>query len=292
MSTATHARQAERQLERDYDRLKPETLASLSAKLRARGLRVADADLDGYYNQAWHALYQQAAAGTEIDNPGGFLVLVGFRRAIDDLRTVRDAVPVDVDHVAAYDSDLAGHLDDQRMLREFTEALREELGERERVAATLCYLHGYTRPEAAGLMGLNERRMQKVMDAVSKAIGRITRQIQAGERCDARASQNKAYALGLLDPDGERYLLTRAHLDDCATLPVRRAGLAWAGEHLAAPVASLGRPRRRGRRRRGGHAELLLELELEYEYERGHERAWWRRWRWPGWSRSPRSRSR
>lgn len=216
MSATARARQAERRLELDYERLKPETLASLSAKLRARNLRVPDADLDGYYNQAWHALYQQVAAGTEIANPGGFLVQVGFRRAIDDLRTVREAVSVELDHVAAHDDDLAARVDDQRMLREFTEALREELGDRERVAATLCYLHGYTRPEAAALMGLNERRMQKVMDTVSKAVGRITRQIQDGERCRARASQNKAYALGLLDSEGERYTLTRAHLDECA----------------------------------------------------------------------------
>jgi hypothetical protein len=47
---ARRARDAERRLERDYEPLKGETLRSLSAKLRARGLRVPDEDLEDYYN--------------------------------------------------------------------------------------------------------------------------------------------------------------------------------------------------------------------------------------------------
>jgi RNA polymerase sigma factor (sigma-70 family) len=238
------AQEAERLIEREYEPLKAETLRSLAGKLRARGIRCPDEDLDAYYNQAWHALYTQISSGAEIDNPGGFLVQVGFRRAIDDFRRVRPDERVDLEtaDLAGAEQDVVQQLEDQRRLREFAEALRDELGERERVAASLCYIHGYTRPEAAKLMGISERRMQKVMDAVSKAVGRITRDIDDGNRCEARASTNKAYALGLLDPEGERHAATRAHLDECPgcrTDVIRMRGLAIIAPPSLLPWAAL-----------------------------------------------------
>jgi RNA polymerase sigma factor (sigma-70 family) len=257
-----HARDdPERRLEREYEPLKAQTLRSLSAKLHGRGLQLPEEDLEAYYNQAWHALYTQASSGTEIANTGGFLVQVAFRRAIDDLRRGRpdERADVPLEDVGAVEHDVVERLEDERRLREFGEALRDELGERERVAASLCYIHGYTRPEAAKLMGLSERRMQKVMDAVSKAVGRITRDIQAGRRCESRGSVNKAYALGLLDPDGERHATARAHLDECArcradVLGIRGlasmappALLPWAAMHAAGGGAGSARPRRRPR---------------------------------------------
>jgi DNA-directed RNA polymerase specialized sigma24 family protein len=208
---------AQRQLERDYEALKASTLRSLASKLRARALSVPDADLEGYYNQAWHALFEQMSDGAAIENTGGFLVQVAYRRALDDLRRVGPP-RAGLDDVAghAVADDPLERLDDRRRLREFVEAMREELDERERTAASLCYLHGYTRPQAAQAMGLTEGRMKKVMDDVSKTVGRFTREIVAGTRCEHRASSNKAYAMGLLDPDGERYNAVRAHLDECS----------------------------------------------------------------------------
>jgi RNA polymerase sigma factor (sigma-70 family) len=238
------AQEAERLIEREYEPLKAETLRSLAGKLRARGIRCPDEDLDAYYNQAWHALYTQVSSGAEIDNPGGFLVQVGFRRAIDDFRRVRPDERVDLEtaDLAGAEQDVVQQLEDQRRLREFAEALRDQLGERERVAASLCYIHGYTRPEAAKLMGISERRMQKVMDAVSKAVGRITRDIEDGNGCEARASTNKAYALGLLDTEGERYVATRAHLEECPgcrTDVIRMRGLAIIAPPSLLPWAAL-----------------------------------------------------
>jgi DNA-directed RNA polymerase specialized sigma24 family protein len=208
---------AQRELERDYEALKPSTLRSLASKLRARSLSVPDADLEAYYNQAWHALFEQMSDGASIENTGGFLVQVAYRRALDDLR--RSGPPrADLADVEGrpLDDDALQRLDDRRRLREFVEALRDELDERERTAASLCYVHGYTRPQAAQAMGLTEGRMKKVMDDVSKTVGRFTREIVAGTRCEHRQSSNKAYAIGLLDPDGSRYTSVRAHLDDCS----------------------------------------------------------------------------
>jgi DNA-directed RNA polymerase specialized sigma24 family protein len=208
---------AQRQLERDYEALKASTLRSVASKLRSGAISVPEADLEDYYNQAWHALYGQLSEGGRIDNRAGFLVTVAYRRALDDLRRPVP-VPVELGAIAGrgVDDDTVERLDDRRRLREFVEALRDELDERERMAAGLCYLHGYTRPQAAEAMGLSEGRMKKVMDEVSRNVGRFTREIEAGTRCEHRQSSNKAYAIGLLDPDGPRYRSVRAHLSDCA----------------------------------------------------------------------------
>lgn len=240
----TAVAQAERLLQEQYEPLKAETLRSLQAKLRARGVTGLDDELDAYYNQAWHALYEQMAAGTEIVNVGGFLVQVAFRRAIDDLRRLRPGERAGLDEADALgaEPDVAGRLDEQRMLRELIEALRTELSDRERVAASLCYVHGYTRPEAARMMGIGERRMQKLMDRVSKVVNRVTGEIRDGGRCEMRESLIKAYALGLLDEDGERYALAREHLRECARCRadvLRMRGLAVVAPAPLLPWAAL-----------------------------------------------------
>jgi hypothetical protein len=93
--------------------------------------------------------------------------------------------------------------------------MREQLDRREREAAALCYVQDYTRPEAAAAMGLKPRRMEKLMDGVSKKVGAFVGDIARDEFCDARHSMIKAYALGVLDPEGERYQLAADHLRDC-----------------------------------------------------------------------------
>jgi RNA polymerase sigma factor (sigma-70 family) len=264
--------EAERLLQEQYEPLKAETLRSLQGKLRASGVTGLDDELDAYYNQAWHALYEQVAAGVEIANVGGFLVQVAYRRAIDDLRRLRPGDRADLEEADALsaDADVADRLDEQRMLRELSEALRAELDERERVAASLCYVHGYTRPEAARLMGIGERRMQKLMDRVSKVVNRVTGEIRSGGRCDMRESLIKAYALGLLDEDGERYAMAREHLRECARCRadvLRMRGLAivapapllpWAALQLAGGAAAGGGGAAAAMRPRGHSVSTLV----------------------------------
>ena len=71
-------------------------------------------------------------------------------------------------------------MDDATKLRQFVEGLRDRLTVRECQAATLCYLHDYTRPEAAVLLGVEPKRMDKIMDGVSKKVGEFVRAIEAG----------------------------------------------------------------------------------------------------------------
>ena len=161
--------------------------------------------------------YEQLVRGEDVENRGGFLVVASHRRAIEELRRVhpdRRADGVDAGETAE-DLDLAQRLDDRRRLTGVMEGMRERFSERERQAAALCYLHGYSRPEAAAALGLAPKRMEKLMDGVSSKLGTLTTEIDDGDWCESRQSLMKAYAYGVLDPDGERYALARAHLEEC-----------------------------------------------------------------------------
>src|ERR1700691_5210952 len=119
-------------------------LASVRARLRAAGVRLDGADLEACYSQAWHGLYTTMLNGDDVEvaNPEGWLVLVTYRRAIDEHRArVRTgayaATPAGAGDGRAVDSaapepgaverDLAGELDDRARLRQLMEGLRGPL---------------------------------------------------------------------------------------------------------------------------------------------------------------------
>ena len=210
-------RSADATLTRDYERLRGEVLRSLTAKLAGQRLTLDPLDLDAVYNQAWHALYERLAAGAEVDNLTGFLVTVSYRRAIEEVRRTRPAQHAgEVDpEVLAEDVDFAEQIDDVTTLRHVLEGMRDRLDERERKAAALCLIHGYTRPEAAEAMGESPKRMEKVMDGVTRKLAAIAGEVR-DDWCRSRRSLITAYSLGLLDEDGERYRMAVEHLDDCS----------------------------------------------------------------------------
>jgi RNA polymerase sigma factor (sigma-70 family) len=211
-------RRVQDQLERDYEEMRSSVMRSMRSHLRRRGLQFDELDLEGFYNTAWHALHSRLAAGEEMENPGGFLVAVACRRAIDDWRRterrLRRDVSVDVNE-RGVDPDFAKLLDDRRLLREFTEGLREKLSERECQVATLCYIMDYTRPEAAEALGIPEERIQKIMDGATPKIGEFVAIIEGDGWCTEHKSMMNAYARNWLDEEGERYEFARRHLEDC-----------------------------------------------------------------------------
>lgn len=153
--------------------------------------------------------------------------------------------------------DLAGELDDRTRLRELFEGLRLRLSEREREAASLCYLQGLSRAQAAARMGIGEARMRKLMEGrgdgepgVAAKVGELAATIQAGGWCEQQSSLLRAYALGILDPGGERHAVAVAHTREC---PACRAQVALLrGLAAALPPLPLGLPLEgRGRARRG-----------------------------------------
>jgi RNA polymerase sigma factor (sigma-70 family) len=231
---------AERLLRSEFEGLRRKVLAAVAGRLRACGIRLDAGDLDACYSQAWQGLYASVLDGASIDSPAAWLTLVTYRRAIDEHRSRRaiaseslqerhavDGAGAELDVAsprdrAARERDIAAELDDRARLRQLFEALRARLSAREQQAATLCYLQGLSRADAARRMGVSESRMRKLMEGrgagspgVAAKVGALVQTIDAGEWCQQQGSLMRGLAYGLLDPDGERYRLAMLHRQSC-----------------------------------------------------------------------------
>jgi len=233
---------AERLLREEFEALRGRVLASVRGRLGASGASLDQVDLEACYAQAWQGLYAAMLEGQEVANPAGWLVLVTFRRAIEELRAQgrahrdgilrapgagswgagEEAESETFGEVCSAGRDLAEELDDRMRLRQLFEGLQRRLDGREREAATLCYLQGLSRAEAAARMGVSDARMRKLMEGrgpsrpgVAGKVGALVQTIRAGEWCEEQASLMRAFAYGILDADGERYQLAIMHSDQC-----------------------------------------------------------------------------
>ena len=279
---------AERLLREEFLGLRSKVLAIVRSQLRAKGVALDRADLESCYAQAWHGLYATMLGGEQIENPSAWLVLVTFRRAIDESRSAARAklggesrAALEADrapkqraaqagagaplgrewHGGVSDPDLAAELDDRARLWQVFEGLRSRLSARECEAASLCYLQGLSRAEAAERMGIGEARMRKLMEGagrgrigVASKVAELLATIAAGGWCEQQSSLMRAYAFGILDPDGERHDLAAAHCRECpacrahvaslrglaAVLPPLPLSLALAGGTGAAAGAGAG----------------------------------------------------
>lgn len=224
--SALHRYRAERLLRRGFPELRSKVIAVVRSQLGAKGVSLDHAELEACYSQAWQGLYSRTLAGEQVESPSAWLVTVTFRRAIDEARS--NARVADRAEMAAAvtrslaDRDVAAELDDRDRLRQVFEALRLRLSKRECEAASLCYLQGLSRSEAAARMGISESRMRKLMEGqgagergLAGKLGDLLATIGAGGWCEQQSSLIRAYAFGLLDPDGERHMLAIAHTRDC-----------------------------------------------------------------------------
>jgi DNA-directed RNA polymerase specialized sigma24 family protein len=215
---------AERLLRRDFERLRITVLSGVRSRLGGSTGGLDASDLEACYANAWHGLYAAVLGGEQIANPAGWLVVVTTRRAIDERRSRRlgecrqDVALEGYGH----EPDVVARLDEMRQLRELFQGLRERLNARECEAATLCYLQGLSRQQAARRMGMSAKRMRKLMDGdgagregVARKVGELLAVIRADEWCAQRSSMMRALAFGILDPRGERYRLALAHQREC-----------------------------------------------------------------------------
>jgi DNA-directed RNA polymerase specialized sigma24 family protein len=228
---------AERLLRREFETLRCRVIGAVDRRLRASGPGLDRCDLEACYAAAWQGLYMTTLAGTEVENPAGWLVLVTFRRAVEERRArmrahrdgqrmpdaardargeTRAAVP------PALERDLAAELDQRVRLRQLFEGLRGRLSAREREAAVLCYLQGLTRAEAAARMGVSDARMRKLMEGrgagspgVAGKVGVLVASVRDGRWCEEQGSLMRALAFGVLEPRGERHRLALAHALGC-----------------------------------------------------------------------------
>jgi RNA polymerase sigma factor (sigma-70 family) len=258
---------AERLLRRDFAGLRSRVLAVVRSRLRATGLALDQSDLEACYATAWHGLYGAVLEGQRVEDPAAWLVVVTFRRAIDEgrarTRQLADAhsrLDEPLGAVASA-SDFAGLLDDRGQLKRLFQALHARLSRRERQAVALCYLQGLSRAEAAARMGISRARMRKLMDGtgerrgVASIFAELAATVGAGAWCEQQGdSLIRAYAFGVLDPDGERHRLALAHMRECPACRARVVclrGLAGVLGPLPLRLSgALSRTRRRARARR------------------------------------------
>ncbi|HEY3971023.1 MAG TPA: hypothetical protein VGL79_06450 [Solirubrobacteraceae bacterium] len=241
---------AERLLRKDFAGLRAKVLAIVRGQLRAKGIALDPADLEACYAQAWHGLYATVLEGEQVENPSAWLVLVTFRRAIDEHRVAGRAGVLDGGENSSYLSgfdatrtDLASELDDRARIRHVFEALRSRLSARECEAASLCYLQGLSRAEAAERMGVSEARMRKLMEGagagrpgVAGKVGELLDTIKAGGWCEQQSSLMRAYAFGMLEPGGERHALAVAHCRECPACRAHVASLRGLASVLPLPL--------------------------------------------------------
>jgi len=238
MSPTTLRRyRAERLLRRDFHALRERVLAGVRANLGARRIVLDTADLDECYAQAWQGLYTALLEGQQIENPAGWLATVCYRRAIDEYRARRrDPQSLDGGDPSALqghvEPDLAGELDDRVKLRQTFEGLRQRLNKREQQAASLCYLQGLSRAQAAARMGISEMRMRKLMEGrgperpgVTAKVDALLETVAGGTWCEQQASLMRGLAYGIQDPAGERYRLAQLHQRQRLCHPVVALGL-------------------------------------------------------------------
>lgn len=145
----------------------------------------------------------------------GLLYRITLRRAIDIYRNPQERrrVEADLEHQGV-EVDFAQQLDDQEKLRRLLQRLKERLNEKERRAVTLCLLHGYRRPEAADMLGVDRAAFERVMDGATKKMATIVASIDArGCGGDEWARLIRSYALGVLAPKSADYDRARAHIE-------------------------------------------------------------------------------
>ncbi|MGD0454652.1 MAG: ECF-type sigma factor [Solirubrobacteraceae bacterium] len=170
-------------------------------------------------SQAWEELHKKAARGERIICVEPYLVTIACRRAIDELRRNGPArrLATDVDLLAANEeADWATAMDNRARIHHYLEAMREYLSGVELAAVALCHVEGLSRPEAAVILGVSDRRIQKIMDGATSKLAGPVELIMEDEWCSHQMSKIRALAAGMLARDGHRYALAMTHLERCS----------------------------------------------------------------------------
>jgi DNA-directed RNA polymerase specialized sigma24 family protein len=210
--------QAEKVATENYRELQAEVIGTVRHRLSSRKMLLDESDLEEAYCQAWHGVCETIKRGTPVSNLTGMLIEITWRRAVDLYRELRPSQRVDLQvEEPIVDLDVDAQLDDQIKLKRFIAQVRGRLNPRECEAVSLCVIHGYSRPEAAKLMGLQRRQMEKLMDGATKKIGGVVASITTrGCGGDEWARLMRSYALGLIAEDDRDYPRAAEHVSQCA----------------------------------------------------------------------------
>ncbi len=214
----TRRAEAEEIVNANYVAMMEEILRTVGGRLRAEGIVTLNRqDLEVAYNEGWQGVTQHIVQGRPLTSLAGLLFTMVHRRAIDVYRAKQEGrrVEMDLEHQPAVDAELADRVNDQEKLTRLLGRLKERLNEKERRAVTLCVLHGYKRPEAADLLGIDRVVFERIMDSATKKMAGVVASIEArGCGGDEWSRLMRSYALGLLSEDEFDYQRAQAHLQE------------------------------------------------------------------------------
>ncbi len=114
-----------------------------------------------------------------------------------------------------YEHDVDAEIADRQRYHQWLMSVRLRLNARERQAVSLCVLHEHSRRDASDMMGIDIKRLDKIMVAANKKLGGLLEAINRGDWCREQRSLIKAFALGLHEEGGERHELAAAHVMEC-----------------------------------------------------------------------------
>lgn len=223
------AEQARAVADEHYVALMGDVLRITESRLSRRHIDLDRKDVEAAYNQAWHGVCQRIARGEGVENLTGLLVDITYKRSLDIYRQCHEAMHTDdglegVDGLEsrATSGDLAEQADDRGKLMGLFERLKGRLNTNERKAITLCILHGYSRAEAAKVLGIPEPTFQRIIDAAWKKVASVATGLD-GRGCgdDEWARALRSFALGLIDEDHRDYHRISEHVQKCELPPLR-----------------------------------------------------------------------
>ena len=229
----------------NYESLKPEVLATVRWKLSARHCHPDPTDLEAAYNIAWHALFEQLQGDLDaVTNLPGWLATITYRRAIDDIRRAKPGSSIDGDDAdvtrLVCEDDTDAQIANRQKIHQWWMSVRLRLNERERQAVGLCLLHEYSRREASEIMGVDIKRLDKIMVSANKKLGGQTEAIKRDGWCEDQRSLIKAHAFGLHEEGGERHALAVQHLAECSACRALVRQLRGLASVLPAPTLTGG----------------------------------------------------
>lgn len=216
LPSRTPKEEAEEVARANYKHLKDEILRSVAGKLRSQGITtMIHQDLEVAYNEGWQGVTQHIIQGRPVAPLEGLLYTMTHRRAIDIYRARQERRRVDLDlEQHRVEIDLAEQVDDQEKLTRLLGRLQERLNDKERRAVTLCVLHGYKRPEAADLLGIDHVVFERIMDGATKKMSGIVASIEArGCGGDEWSRLMRSFALGLLSEEETDYRRALEHVE-------------------------------------------------------------------------------
>jgi len=215
IASLTPARQAEAVVDANYERFKTDILGSVTGKLRAEGVgAMPRADLEEAYNLGWHHLCQWIIREKPVTSLEGLLFRMTHRRALDIYRQRHERLYVDADVAErGVDGALEERVDDTRTIASLLRLVRDRLNDNERRGLALCVVHGYTRPEAGEMLGMDRVAFERVMDSASKKLGLIGATIRSRGCSPGEWSRlMHRYATGLLEEDHPDYERAANHI--------------------------------------------------------------------------------